>query len=174
MNNYIDINNNQEEGFADLTFDIITYKKKLFGNIYIECAGNDNGKTIGFGLELKKGMNGISNNDMRTWHTYPDGIKISFIKNLSEEFIESLTKSYELKHTNLKLKKETTIECGSLTKNPLDYKNKEVQFKCFLDSTNEKNIYAELYINIDLPNKKLYFKEKDISYRENIIKNLSE
>ena len=100
--------------------------------------------------------------------------KNKFIKNLSEEFIESLTKSYELKIENLKLKKETTIECGSLTKNPLDYKNKEVQFKCFLDSSNEKNLYGELYINIDLPNKKLYIKEKDISYRENIVKYLSE
>ena len=174
MNNYIDINSNQEEGFADLTFNIIKFKKKLFGNIYIECAGNDKEKTIGFALELKKGMSGISNNDMRSWHTYPDGIKLIFLKDLSENFIKSLTNSYELKQTNLKLKKETTIECGSLNENPLDYNTKEIQFKCFLDSSNEKNLYAEFYINIDLQNKKLYFKEKDIDYRENIIKYLSE
>lgn len=118
-------------------------------------------------------MTGISNNNFNSWHTYEDGIKIIFLENYSENFIESIINSYELKLSNLKLKEISTIECGSLTENPLDYKNKEVKFKCFIDSTNEKNLYAELYINIDLPNKKIYINEKDTSYRENIVKYLS-
>ena len=170
---YCDINSNQEEGFADLTFDIINFKKKLFGNIYIECAANDNGTNVGFIIELKSGMTGLNNSDASTWHTYPDGIKIGFLNNFSDNLIKSINKQYELNDSNLKLNKLSIIECGAMTENPLDYKNKVVQFKCFIDSNNAKDLYAEFYINIDLQNKKLYFNEKDPGYRENIVKYLS-
>ena len=48
----------------------------------------------------------------------------------------------------------------------------EVQFKCFLEANDEAK-YAEFYINVDLPNQKLYFNEKDPDYRENIIRYFS-
>ena len=41
MNKYCDICNNKDD-FIDFCFDIIKFKKKLFGNYYIECAANDN------------------------------------------------------------------------------------------------------------------------------------
>lgn len=173
VSNFCDINCNQEEGFADLTFDIISFKKKLFGNTYIECAANDNGTNVGFLLELKSGMTGLYYGDISSWHTYLDGIKICFLDNLSDNLIQSISKYYELGESNLKLNKLSVIECGSLTDNPLNYKNKIVEFKCFIDSTNAKNLYAEFYLNIDLQDKKVYFNEVDPEYRENIIKYLS-
>lgn len=172
MNKYCDIISNTEEDFCDFSFDIIKYKKKLFGNIYIECAANDNSNVVGFELELKNGMTGLNNGNIDTWHTYIDGIKINFVDNLSESLIDSIIKYYKLNLTNLKLNKSSIIECGSLTENQLDYNNKLIQFKCFVDSSNEKNLYAEFYINIDLKNKKVYFNEKSTEYRENIVRYL--
>lgn len=173
MEKYVDINFNQEEGFADLTFDIVKFEKKLFKDIYIECAANDNGETVGFALEIKKDMTGLIGNNPETWHTYKDGIKMIYLDNISDNLINSISKQYELGETNLKLNKNIEIECGSLTNTPLDYKNGIVQFKCFLDTLNQKGLYAEFYINIDLINKKVYLNEKSTEYRSNIIKYLS-
>ena len=172
MSNYCDICGNKGD-FVDFTFDIIKFKKKLFGGIYIECAANDNGETVGFALEIKSGMTGLYGNDINTWHSYLDGIKISFLDNLSENFIKSMIKYYELDLSNLKLNTSSIIECGSLTENPLDFKNKDIKFKCFIDSSNCRKLYAEFYINVDLKNKKVYLNEKSPEYRENIIKYLS-
>ena len=44
------------------------------------------------------------------------------------------------------------------------------KFKVFYDDSNEKNLYSEFYINIDLNNKILELNEKDQDYRENILK----
>lgn len=173
MEKYCDIDSNQEDDFADLCFDIIKFKKSLFKNNYIECAANDNGKIVGFALELKRGMTGITGNNIQTWHTYRDGIKIIYLDKISNDLINSISKQYGFQENNLKLSKYVIIECGSLTADPLDYESKIVQYKCFLDPAQEKGLYAEFYIDIDLKNKKVYLKEKDIEYRENIIKYLS-
>ena len=107
MNNYCDINCNHEDGFADLTFDIINVKKKLFGNLYIECVANDNGENVGFAVEIKKGMRGIQlkdgNPDPYTWTTTINGIKILYLNNYSDKFIKSLLKAYEFNDMDLKL-----------------------------------------------------------------------
>lgn len=177
MNNYCDINCNHEEGFADLTFDIINVKKKLFGNLYIECVANDNGENVGFAVEIKKGMRGIQlkdgNLDPYTWTTTINGIKILYLNDYSDKFIKSLLKAYEFNDMDLKLNKVSPVECGCLTEEPADIENKKLDFKCFINSNCNTNLYAEFYINVDLPNKKLEFREKDIEYRENIIRYLS-
>ena len=173
MEKYCNIDCNQEEGFADLCFDIIKFEKKFLKNIYIECIANDNGKNVGFALELKRDMTGLIDNDAQSWRTYKDGIKLIYLDKISDNLLDSFSKQYGFGETNLRLNKCSIIECGSLTSNPLDYKNKLVQFKCFVDSTGDKGLYAEFYIDVDINNKKVYIKEKDMEYRNNIIKYLS-
>ncbi len=174
MNNYCDINSNQEDGFKDFTFDIINYKKKLFGNLYIECAARDGNDIVGFALEIKNNMTGLmvgpDGIDINSWHTYDDGFKLIYLDKFSDNLIKCMAVAYGVDDMNLKLNKLSVIACGSLTEEPLDYKNKEIRFKCFVDGANINNSYAEFYINIDLKNKKLYLNEKDVEYRQNIIK----
>ena len=177
MNNYCDINCNHEEGFSDLTFDIITFKKTLFGDIYIECAANDSGKNVGFALKIKKCIKGLKvengNINPNSWTCHYQGIKIIYLIDYSDSFIKSLLKAYEFNDMDLKLNKVSPVEAGCLSAEPMDYENKKLDFKCFINSNCNTNLYAEFYINVDLPNKKVEFREKDVEYRENIIRYLS-
>lgn len=117
-------------------------------------------------------MRGIINNDFETFRTYPKGMKLTYQNGLSNDFISSVSRLYGFEIANLRLKESVFIECGALSGNPVNLQREEVQFKCFLEA-NDESRYAEFYINIDLPNKKLYLKEKDPDYRENIIRYLS-
>lgn len=173
MEKFCNINNSKEEGFIDFSFDIVKYKRKLMGNLYIECVASDNDINIGFGLEIKNKMRGIIDGNINSFCTYLDGLKIIFKDGISDYLIKSMLKFYGFEDMDLNLRKETYIECGSLSAEPLDYNNSEIKFKCFFDSSNINNMYAEMYINIDLKNKKIYLNEKSSEYRENIIKNLS-
>ncbi len=172
MQQYCKITNDDDEGFADFSFDIIKIKKKLVGGIILECAACDEGKNVGFCLEIKSNMRGIVNNDFRTFRAYPKGMKLTYQNGLSNDFMSSVSRLYGFGIANLKLKESEFLECGAISGNPVNLRREEVQFKCFLE-TNDESKYAEFYINIDLPNKKLYLKEKDPDYRENIIRNLS-
>lgn len=69
-----------DDDFVDFSFDIINTKKKLFGSIILECAACNEGKNVGFCLEIKCNMRGITNNDFRTFHTYPKGMKLTYQK----------------------------------------------------------------------------------------------
>lgn len=172
MQQYCKITNDQDEGFVDFSFDIVNIKKKLTGGIILECAACDEGENVGFCLEIKNNMRGIINNDFETFRTYPKGMKLTYQNGLSNDFISSVSRLYGFETANLKLKESVFIECGALSGNPVNLQREEVQFKCFLEA-NDESRYAEFYINIDLPNKKLYLKEKDPDYRENIIRYLS-
>ena len=172
MQQYCKITQNEEDGFVDLSFDIIDIKKKLLGGIVLKCAACDEGKNVGFCLEIKNNMRGIANGDFRTFCIYPKGLKLTYQNGLSDDFISSVLRLYGFGAADLKLKESAYIECGALNGNPMNLQKEEVQFKCFLEA-NDENKYAEFYINIDLPNKKLYFKEKDPNYRENIIRYFS-
>lgn len=176
MLKFCNINNSSDEDFVDLEFDIINVKKKLFGNLYIECAASYNDTTnVGFALELKKGMVGRFDKNPATFKSYLDGIKLIYIENLSDLFIKVMSNLYNRKELeNLKLKKINYIECGILEGDLRNITNEVVKFKCFLDSSQRQNLYSEFYINIDLKNKKLYINEKSSEYRNNIIKYLCE
>ncbi|MGN0691428.1 MAG: hypothetical protein ACI4K7_03670 [Oscillospiraceae bacterium] len=169
MQQYCKLTQTDDEGFVDFSFDIISTKKKLFGSIFLECAACDEGKNVGFCLEIKCNMRGITNNDPRTFCTYPQGMKLTYKNGLSNDLISSISRSYGLEAADLKLKESAYIECGALRGNPMALLKEEVQFKCFLESHDEKK-YAEFYFNVDLPNQKLYLKEKTPDYRENIVR----
>lgn len=172
MQKYCSIMQDADEGFADFTFDIIKMKKKLFGGFALECAAEDEGKAVGFGLEIKKNMRGLINRDVRTFCTYSDGMKLTYQAGMSDDFLASVGRLYEFDARALRLKDSAYIECGALSGDPANLQQEEVDFKCFVN-VNDESSYAEFYINIDLPNKKLYLKEKDMEYRKNIIRFLS-
>lgn len=169
MQKYCSIMQDADEGFADFSFDIINMKKKLFGGFFLTCAAFDEGKNVGFNLEIKKNMRGLINRDVRTFCTYPDGMKLTYQAGLSDDFLANVGRLYELDAGALRLKDSVYIECGALSGDPANLQQEEVDFKCFLN-VNDESSYAEFYINIDLPNKKLYLKEKDMEYRENIVR----
>ena len=54
MQQYCKITHNEDECFVDFSFDIINIKRKLLGRIILECAACDDGKNVGFCLEIKK------------------------------------------------------------------------------------------------------------------------
>lgn len=60
MQQYCRITHNEDECFVDFSFDIINIKKKLMGGIFLECAACDDGKNVGFCLEIKNNMRGIA------------------------------------------------------------------------------------------------------------------
>lgn len=89
----------------------------------------------------------------------------NFIKFLETKFRTDCTKSYAMNEL-------TEFKYVCLSENLLtleDFFNNKLELKLF-----HKSPYYELYLNIDFPNKKVEFREKDESYRAYIIKSLLE
>lgn len=169
-----DILINQEEDFADITFPILSYEN--FGNDKVKCniSGNYSGHKIEFTLISKaKYKVGITDNGFDSDAFEIKGIIIILDKNNGEEFFNLFSKVYGIKPNNYELRDNIEFTSFPLSEIPINILKDPLKTKVFYDDQNEREEYFELFINIDLPNKKVEFSEKDIEYRTNIIKVLS-
>src|SRR5262249_545654 len=101
------------------------------------------------------------------------GIKIKSIGIESNAFIEKLSVLYELTNDNNYMKNTIPFTSFALGGDPRAFVNEYIKFKVFYDDQDELGLYSEFYININLLKRILEMKEKDIEYRENILKAFS-
>lgn len=71
------------------------------------------------------------------------------------------------------MKDTITTSTFILGGHPKNIDTEYIKTKVFIDNAIEKELYSELYINIDLKNKIFELSEKDPDYRLNIIQMLA-
>ena len=160
----------REEGFVDLTFDIVECNRHLVGSNSIEydvwAKGLYEGKTVGFGLLLSA--------TKKLFKPLRIGIGINSLGEESDNLLKALAELYGETIPELSKMKEY-VPAGffvlSNVKNKKDcFDNMKVDVKMFFGNTGDNDYYCEHFLNVDLPNKIIEFREKDEVYRENIIK----
>lgn len=170
---YCSLESNNEDGFKDLALTVTKFKKKPFGDFYIEGHAEYSGKNVGIGLYVRHDMRGMINNDISTLKCYNDGVRFVSLGACSDEFLKAVNEIYGFERREIKFKSSFSAVCAALGGNPRNIKKEYVQFKCFFNTEDNDNNYAEVYVNIDIPNLKVMIDEKDEDYRENIIRSLS-
>ena len=83
-----------------------------------------------------------------------------------ENFLRFLGNKFSLTPSSYVMKEEVEFKYTRLVENLVTYEDffsNKLSLKLF-----HKEPYYELYLNIDFPNKKVEFREKDEEYRENI------
>jgi hypothetical protein len=150
------INKNTEEGFQDLAFTVTNHTIDKEGNIVVAAYGQFESKIVGFNVTFSSNK-----------------IQLDSIGEESNEFLKSLSKLYEIEYKNQIMVSQIKFTSIGLSGDSKKYEQEYLKFKCFYDENNEKGLYSEFYINVDIKNDLLEFKEKDSEYRQNIIKALS-
>ncbi|ODM28079.1 hypothetical protein A7W90_06720 [Clostridium sp. Bc-iso-3] len=69
--------------------------------------------------------------------------------------------------------KELKFTSFVLGGNPKNFPFEDLKFKLFYEDSFEKDSYAEVYLNVNIPKKIIELKEKDVDYRENICRALT-
>lgn len=171
---YREINANTEDGFEDLEFDISNYYQDAEMNHIVRAMGKYNNDIVGFDILFKKDMSpGIVEGKIDNKAFYDAGIIIRSIGKESDKFIEALSKLYNVKKSNIKMASAIEVTSYALEGNPQSFNTDNLKFKVFFDDCNKIGLYAELYINISLINGVVEFREKDIEYRQNVLRALA-
>jgi hypothetical protein len=154
--------------FADVVLSIDSVKTENEATIFVAKSTID-GTKVGFEIVVYDISSKVNfDGDNSTVISAPDGIEIRSIGNLSNNFIQVFAKRCGIST------EKGMIERISFTSIALDGSGSKimtqpVRFKLFY----EEDDYVELFINIDAPNKQIDFQEKDIDYREPLVKVLS-
>ncbi|MBY0597369.1 hypothetical protein [Bacillus bingmayongensis] len=167
---FVVINENTEEGFQDLTFNITHYWREN-GYHVVKVFGQFEGEIVGFMIAFKdnmiRGMSTAGEINYNAFHQ--NGIVFYSLGSDSDYLVNVISYLYLSKSSNFKMNNIVPFTCFALAGNPSNFKNEILKFKLFFDEDEELNRYCELYVNIDLRRKILELKEKDEKYRENIL-----
>ncbi|WP_374019102.1 hypothetical protein ABU162_05020 [Paenibacillus thiaminolyticus] len=168
---YRQIDENTEEGFQDLEFDIVESRFEEDRNHFL-VFGQYHHEIVGFEVIVRNDMlPGIVQWHINEEAFYGTGITLKSIGPESDAFIRALLELYGYEG-KLKCKDEIPLTCISLHGDPGNIKQEEVKFKVFYDDHSVQDLYCEFYINILVQDNILELKEKDTEYRENIVRAL--
>lgn len=172
-NDLIDISKHIDtsEGFVDILLTIRNYSVSTTSHIYT-VQGRYKNQVVGLRVEIKNGIEaGISETgEINPIAVVANGVCISSLGQESDEFVKALSKLYRLPSRKQFTSHPINLTVFSLNTINADLGKAELyKFKLFIEE-NSDSLYAEVYLNIDLTNNTLELAEKDMSYRENIIK----
>ncbi len=165
----------ENNGFKDLIFRIITQEGSNPNFYLFDLEGEYKQKTVGLRLQLQKGMKpGIINGQMDNTAFRQNGLILLSMGAKSDNLLEAICELYGIQNTKKHFIKELSLTTFALDGNPQNLEHAFVKFKIFNDSSSEQSNYWEMYCNVDIPNKVVHLDEKDVEYRQPIIKSLSE
>lgn len=168
------INASEEDGFVDLKLTITEYWQDQNKNHICKVSGLWKNEVVGFEIAFRPDMKtGIVDDEVDKSRFYREGINIYSIGEPSDKFVKALIELYKLSCNYGKMNRKICTTTFVLGGNPDNIKTEYIKTKVFLDDTDEKGFYSELFINIDLKNKVLELREKDPEYRLNIINMLT-
>ena len=175
--NLIELTSNQdaEEGWQDLIF-TITKKEKIDNGFWsLTCKAKYENQIVGLKINIADGIPaGIVNNELDNTRFVENGIEIQSIGTESDKLISVISKLYGQPNKSKFTSEKLTFTAFPLNKEKAVLENGRFHFKLFFDENDERNLYAEIFLNPNLKNGTVELNEKDEEYRVNIVKLLSE
>lgn len=166
-----EITSESEEGFHDLVFYVQEHKSLADGTQTIRAAGVHNGRPVAFEIALGPTWTPGSLGKDIPLVTYRGTVTYRSVGVESDTFVQVLDGLYGAKLSPKAMRKETVFTGITLGGDPRDLSAGAAKIKLFYESDAEDR-YAELYTNIDLASRKLYFNEKDVDYRVPVVRAL--
>jgi hypothetical protein len=172
----IDITSKTEDGgFADIVLSIENYKKDDNGNYTILTKGKYKDTIVGLEVfikgNIKKGI--INGSEFDTSAFKIEGITLKSIGEESNNLVKAISELYGSPTDNPFSQEPLAFTSFALEEHEVSLEEKYTRFKVFFDDDNSRGLYFELFINVNIPTKELEIHEKDVEYRQNILKTLT-
>lgn len=165
---------NECDHMPDLILAIHEIAEAAEGKVIVMAYGIQGERRVGLAVTFRGGMRpSIVNNDFDRTAFYPDGVSFSSIGEDSDALLLAMAALYGIKLERGRFVKRVATTSVALDGDPRNMLNEKIMFKVFFCPDGDEDTYAELYTNIDIPNRVLELLEKDDEYRVNIIKALT-
>jgi hypothetical protein len=165
---------NESNDVQDLIFAIQEVAETPEGRVNIMAYGLHGDRKVGVAVSFRGGMMpGIVDDEIDRTAFYREGVSFSSVGEDSDTLLLSMASFYGATSETGRFVKRVATTSFALDGDPRNMMNEKIMFKVFFCPEGEDDKYAELYTNIDLPNRVLELLEKDEEYRVNIIKALT-
>jgi hypothetical protein len=166
-----DILSETEEGFADLVFGLQSLEIRSDGSALLRVKGRHGQTVVGFDVNLS-GWSKRPASKQFPVDTFVGTVALISSGSAGDAFVRELESAYGTKLSPTSMASATPFSAMSLAGDPLGLDSGQLKLKLFFEPQNEKD-YAEVYLNIDTQQKRVYLREKDPGYRSAIVRALS-
>ena len=160
--------------FNDISMSISSFEKDIFNDYEIISEGKYKGSKVAIKLIISKDIRpGIKDGEIDRKNSLPAGIQLKSMGKESDEFIKAMSEIYGKKTDKNFTIKSVKADVVAYKNKKIDISKEKIKFELIFDKENKENLYSEIFLDIDLPSKRLRFTEKDQEYQANIIKILT-
>jgi hypothetical protein len=153
-----------EEGFADITFRITDARQRRDGSWRVVAKARHRDRVVALAVVLE--------GDWHASRTRSFGrVTYESLGPESDALVSVMSEVYQAEVKPATMSREVAFVGATLEGDPAELRSQPVKIKLFFESEKEER-YAELYTNIDLPNKALVILEKDPEYRGPLLRAL--
>ena len=164
-----------EEGFIDCVLRI-TKRSVVDGGYRLHLAAVHGGERLGMDVFVKSNLKGGFDENMNLVkdHVYRQGVRFFRSGPESDQLVSMLAVLYGQEPRLLRMVDEETFTGILLEQNPVNMETDTIKIKLFgndAESDMEEDYY-ESFFNLDLKGGFVYWNEKDLDYREPLIRAL--
>jgi hypothetical protein len=173
--NFPILDQRSEEGFVDLTFEILDLEEESGNYRFTLCASFDD-EVVGMEVTVRKGIQAGFDADMELVedHVYRNGVRFYRTGDESDRLITAIGKLYGADRPNSRMINEESFTAIALHQGEIDMASQPVKLKLFGRDGEPfiEDSYYESFFNIDLPQGLVFWNEKDQDYREPLLRAL--
>ena len=155
-----------KDGFVDLVFSAESTSIAAGGEFSVTALAVHDGKEVGFRATLDS-----------KWHAQPgEGfivywgkVRLSPCGTMSDRLVGLLDQLYQIGCGASRMHDTGELTAASLGDDPRNVQSSRVHLKLFINEDEDDERYAEIYLNVDLPRKRVELCEKDESYRRPLV-----
>ena len=161
-----------EDGFVDLDIPLVNHAKGPSGIRTLVAQGVFENSPIGFSIEIHSAWKAQPLEDGSATF-YWGRVTLRNVGPPSDNFVFSLARLYGLPKPDKGMLPAIDAQAVGLDNDPRTMDASPIRMKLFFHSDTEER-YAEVFLNIDVPNHLVQFHEKDVEYRKEVLRALYE
>jgi hypothetical protein len=166
------VQDDEEGGFVDLDLRLIRLDLRPDGTFLAEGRGRHGRRTLGFALALDTEWKAMPIGDSDSFFYWGSGA-VRSIGLESDALLATLAELYGLSVPSRPMRLETRVAVVGLADDPRLLPNRPTRMKLFFESE-EPDSYAEVYVNVIAPERRIELHEKDPEYRKPLLRALAE
>ena len=144
------------------------------GDYELIAKGKINKEIVGLKIKIKNKLKaGLVENDFDSTAVAIKGVTFYSTGFETDKLVKILSELYGYPTDKTFTTSDISFDMYSLNQEQADLSKGVYRFKLFFDPYDSLGLYSELFLNLNLPNKEIEINEKDIEYRENLIKVLT-
>lgn len=160
----------------DLTFEILDLVEDET-HYRFNLAASFEDQVVGMGVVVQKGIKSGFDADMHLIqdHVYRKGVRFFRAGERSDRLIAAIGKLYESDEIATRMIDEERFTAIALHQGSIDLASEPVKIKIFGrdDEPIDEDAYYESFFNVDLPNRLIFWNEKDQDYRVPLLRGIS-